>query len=84
MLRVLDAAGNRAREGLRVVEDYVRFVLDDRHLTDQLKRLRHDLAGLLGRLSLDERLSGPGNPIQRRHAPSGRLPSAGEKARPPC
>ena len=56
MLRVLDAAGNRAREGLRVVEDYVRFVLDDRHLTDQLKRLRHDLAGLLGRLSLDERL----------------------------
>ena len=32
-LRVLDAAANRAREGLRVVEDYVRFVLDDRHLT---------------------------------------------------
>ena len=57
LLRVLDAAGNRAREGLRVVEDYVRFVLDDRHLTDQLKRLRHDLAGLLGRLSLDQRLS---------------------------
>ncbi len=57
VLRVLDAAGNRAREGLRVVEDYVRFVLDDRHLTDQLKRLRHDLAGLLGRLSWDERFS---------------------------
>ncbi len=34
LLRVLDAAANRAREGLRVVEDYVRFVLDDRHLTD--------------------------------------------------
>ena len=27
--RVLDASANRAREGLRVVEDYVRFVLDD-------------------------------------------------------
>jgi thiamine-phosphate pyrophosphorylase len=53
----LDAAGNRAREGLRVVEDYVRFVLDDRHLTEQLKRLRHDLAGLLRRLALDEQLS---------------------------
>jgi thiamine-phosphate pyrophosphorylase len=56
VLRVLDAAGNRAREGLRVVEDYVRFVLDDRHLTEQLKRLRHDLAGLLARVSMDERL----------------------------
>jgi thiamine-phosphate pyrophosphorylase len=56
VLRVLDASGNRAREGLRVVEDYVRFVLDDRHLTEQLKRLRHDLAGLLDRLSLDQRL----------------------------
>jgi thiamine-phosphate pyrophosphorylase len=33
VLRVLDASANRAREGLRVIEDYVRFVLDDRHLT---------------------------------------------------
>ena len=31
-------------EGLRVVEDYVRFVLDDSHLTQLLKQLRHDLA----------------------------------------
>jgi hypothetical protein len=43
VLRVLDAAANRAREGLRTVEDYVRFVLDDRHLTGQCKQLRHDL-----------------------------------------
>ena len=43
VLRVLDAAANRAREGLRVVEDYVRFVLDDRHLTGLCKQLRHDL-----------------------------------------
>ncbi|MEN6495839.1 MAG: hypothetical protein ABFD16_16275, partial [Thermoguttaceae bacterium] len=43
VLRVLDAAWNRAREGLRVVEDYTRFVLDDRHLTEQLKQLRHEL-----------------------------------------
>jgi thiamine-phosphate pyrophosphorylase len=45
--RVLDAAANRGREGLRVVEDYVRFVLDDRHLTEQCKQLRHDLAAAL-------------------------------------
>jgi thiamine-phosphate pyrophosphorylase len=50
ILRVIDAAANRAREGLRVVEDYVRFVLDDRHLTEQCKQLRHDLAAVLRRL----------------------------------
>lgn len=46
-MRALDAAANRAREGLRVVEDYVRFVLDDRHLTQQCKQLRHDLTATL-------------------------------------
>ncbi|MEN6407556.1 MAG: thiamine phosphate synthase [Thermoguttaceae bacterium] len=46
-LRALDAAANRAREGLRVVEDYVRFVLDDRHLTGRCKQLRHDLTAAL-------------------------------------
>jgi thiamine-phosphate pyrophosphorylase len=49
-LRVLDAAANRAREGLRVAEDFVRFVLDDRHLTEQCKQLRHDLTALLGQM----------------------------------
>lgn len=57
VVRVLDAALNRGREGLRVVEDYVRFVLDDVHLTDQLKRLRHDLAAAMSRLSLGRRLA---------------------------
>ena len=42
---MFDAAANRAAEGLRVVEDYVRFVLDDVHLTRCFKELRHDLAG---------------------------------------
>ncbi len=51
LLRILDAAANRAREGLRVVEDYVRFALDDRHLTEQLKRLRHDLAAVAGTIA---------------------------------
>ncbi|MCA9237679.1 MAG: thiamine phosphate synthase [Planctomycetales bacterium] len=43
-LRILDAALNRATEGLRVVEDYARFVLDDDHASRQLKELRHELA----------------------------------------
>jgi thiamine-phosphate pyrophosphorylase len=42
-LRIIDAALNRAGEGLRVVEDYVRFVLDDPFLTRQTKALRHEL-----------------------------------------
>ena len=41
--RVLDASANRAREGLRVVEDYVRFALDDPMLTRRLKEVRHRL-----------------------------------------
>jgi thiamine-phosphate pyrophosphorylase len=49
--RVLDAAANRAREGLRVVEDYCRFVLDDAFLSRILKELRHDLATALTELS---------------------------------
>src|SRR5262249_36277141 len=44
LARILDAAANRAREGLRVVEDYVRFVLDDPGLTRRLKDVRHRLA----------------------------------------
>jgi thiamine-phosphate pyrophosphorylase len=42
--RILDASANRAREGLRVVEDYVRFVLDDPGLTRRLKEVRHRLS----------------------------------------
>jgi thiamine-phosphate pyrophosphorylase len=46
--RILDAGANRAREALRVLEDYCRFVLDDAFLTGELKRLRHALTEALG------------------------------------
>jgi thiamine-phosphate pyrophosphorylase len=51
VFRILDASLNRAGEGLRVVEDYVRFVLDDPFLTSQLKSLRHDFGALATRIS---------------------------------
>ena len=54
-LRVLDAAANRANEGLRVVEDFARFVLDDVHLTRLVKELRHDLASACGALPWRDR-----------------------------
>ena len=43
LYRVLDAAANRAGEGLRVMDDFARFVLDDLHLTARCKALRHEL-----------------------------------------
>jgi len=45
--RMVDASANRAREALRVVEDYCRFVLDDALLSGALKQLRHDLVAAL-------------------------------------
>lgn len=48
--RIVDAAANRGREALRVIEDYCRFVLDDAFLNRELKTLRHDLAAALEQL----------------------------------
>jgi thiamine-phosphate pyrophosphorylase len=53
--RILDASANRAREALRVVEDYCRFALDDEFLSRECKIMRHDLTEALlsaGRLPL--------------------------------
>ncbi|MFI4877006.1 MAG: thiamine phosphate synthase [Blastopirellula sp. JB062] len=51
--RTIDAAANRAAEGLRVVEDFVRFGLDDRHLTAIAKNIRHDLTAALRHFSTE-------------------------------
>ena len=55
LLRILDASANRAAEGLRVAEDYCRFALDDRQLTELCKQFRHDLAKVLSTFSRFER-----------------------------
>jgi thiamine-phosphate pyrophosphorylase len=43
VLRLLDANLDRAREGLRVAEDWARFGIDRRDLVEQFKDLRHQL-----------------------------------------
>ena len=48
--RAIDANANRARESLRVLDDYVRFVLDDATLSEELKGLRHEFAALMAQL----------------------------------
>ncbi|PAF45989.1 thiamine-phosphate pyrophosphorylase [Helicobacter sp. 11S02629-2] len=40
-LRLLDANVNRLKEGLRVVEDCTRYILDSKKLSLRLKLLRH-------------------------------------------
>ncbi|MCI0492499.1 MAG: thiamine phosphate synthase [Planctomycetes bacterium] len=66
LLRILDASHNRAGEGLRVVEDYLRFVLDDVFLTHEAKRLRHELAEV-----------GTAIPVADRHAARDTLADVG-------
>ena len=57
VLRILDASANRTGEGLRVLEDYARFVLDDPLLTEQLKSVRHRLTQALSTLEYFHLLS---------------------------
>lgn len=56
--RVMDANFNRAREAARALEDYCRFIRNDRFLTEQLKELRHTLAQLYSQLPPNLLLSG--------------------------
>jgi len=40
-LRLIDANLNRLREGVRVVEDIYRYILNDKETASKLKQLRH-------------------------------------------
>ena len=41
--RVIDANANRAREGLRVAEDYARFIAGDAELARSIREVRHEV-----------------------------------------
>jgi thiamine-phosphate pyrophosphorylase len=45
--RVIDANVNRSKEGLRVMEDICRFILDDAKLTNKVKYIRHQVTKLV-------------------------------------
>lgn len=49
--RIIDANFNRAREALRVMEDFARFVLNDALLTESCKSLRHDASSIVARFA---------------------------------
>ena len=42
--RIIDANLNRATEGLRNIEEYTRFILNNKNLSKKLKNLRHQIA----------------------------------------
>jgi thiamine-phosphate pyrophosphorylase len=52
-LRILDANFNRAREAMRVMEDYTRFVLNDDRTSAAIKQLRHDFSEATSSLASD-------------------------------
>ena len=54
ILRILDANFNRSREGLRVCEELLRFVLEDPALTTRIKKIRHDVSGVLRKLPVSQ------------------------------
>ncbi|MDR1401284.1 MAG: hypothetical protein LBI98_03150 [Endomicrobium sp.] len=53
VLRIIDANLNRCREGLRVVEDSLRFVLNDEILYKKIRGIRHNVDGILRNIYKD-------------------------------
>jgi thiamine-phosphate pyrophosphorylase len=53
LARLIDANANRAREGLRVLEDLARFILSDEQLCSELKDIRHAIGRALDALPID-------------------------------
>jgi thiamine-phosphate pyrophosphorylase len=56
--RIVDANFNRAREALRVMEEYCRFALNSGALSERAKGLRHELCAAVGRLDGGRLLAG--------------------------
>lgn len=53
-LRIIDVNLNRSREGLRVCEEIVRFVLEDVKLTGEFKALRHRVSHMIKKLPVSQ------------------------------
>lgn len=51
VLRILDANANRATEGMRAIEEFARFSLDDQNLSRQCKLVRHEISETMASLS---------------------------------
>lgn len=54
ILRIIDANINRAKEGLRVCEDIMRLIVENKSNTFKLKKIRHGISQIL----TDSKISG--------------------------
>jgi thiamine-phosphate pyrophosphorylase len=60
--RIIDANFNRAREALRVIEDYCRFNLNCAPLSGRAKEMRHQLSSVIARLNAGQLLASRDTP----------------------
>jgi thiamine-phosphate pyrophosphorylase len=60
--RIVDANFNRAREALRVIEDYCRFTLNSAPLSGRAKEMRHKLSSAIARLNAERLLASRDTP----------------------
>jgi len=56
LLRIIDANYNRAREGLRVCEDILRFIMNEVNSALELKNIRRSLARVVSIFDVKELL----------------------------
>lgn len=49
ILQIIDANQNRAREGLRIIEEVCRFMIQDGSLTTKVREIRHNVSDLVDR-----------------------------------
>jgi thiamine-phosphate pyrophosphorylase len=75
ILRTVDANINRVSEGLRVLEDVSRFIVEDANATRLLKSVRHQVNRMAGDLGIHLLLSrnsegdiGAGNDLVKEHS----------------
>jgi len=55
--RIIDANFNRAREAIRLIEEFCRFALNSHRLTERAKQLRHELSAAIGKLDAGQLLA---------------------------
>jgi thiamine-phosphate pyrophosphorylase len=54
IFRIIDANFNRAREGLRIAEEFCRFALNNEPLSSRCKNARHLLCSFVGKLDMQK------------------------------
>ena len=55
--RIIDANFNRAREAIRVMEEYCRFALNSAQFSERAKQIRHELSSAIGKLNTGRLIS---------------------------